>query len=395
MRILFLTSRIPYPPYRGDKLRAWNLIKYLGTRHEITLLSFIQDRSEISFVSALQPYCARVEVVYLPSWRSVFNCLVGIFTSLPLQVSYFRSKRMSRALESLLQEVNPDIIHTHLIRMAQYTHSLDNNGHVLDLTDAISLYLRRLRDGSKNRLVRLAAHFELSRMVEYERLIPEYDRAVVCSPIDRQFLLQHIPEARIDLVPNGIDLDFFSIEGDLQPDPYRIVFAGNMSYFPNTDGAVFLIEEIFPHIKKSVPEAKIYIVGQNPPRRIKALAREDVVVTGFVSDIRSAYLRGSVAVSPIRFGAGTPNKVLEPLALGIPVVSTAIGVEGLDLQAGKEIFIASSPEEFAGHVIRLLTDSELRKEVGRAARSAVMKQYDIKTTAQELERIYIQISQQT
>jgi glycosyltransferase involved in cell wall biosynthesis len=232
-------------------------------------------------------------------------------------------------------------------------------------------------------------------MVEYERLIPEYDRAVVCSPIDRQFLLQHIPEARIDLVPNGIDLDFFSIEGDLQPDPYRIVFAGNMSYFPNTDGAVFLIEEIFPHIKKSVPEAKIYIVGQNPPRRIKALAREDVVVTGFVSDIRSAYLRGSVAVSPIRFGAGTPNKVLEPLALGIPVVSTAIGVEGLDLQAGKEIFIASSPEEFAGHVIRLLTDSELRKEVGRAARSAVMKQYDIKTTAQELERIYIQISQQT
>jgi glycosyltransferase involved in cell wall biosynthesis len=164
-----------------------------------------------------------------------------------------------------------------------------------------------------------------------------------------------------------------------------------MAYFPNEDGARFMAEEVFPLIRREVPGAKLYIVGQKPPASVRALGGADVVVTGFVRDIRAEYARSAVAVSPIRFGAGTLNKVLEPLAMGVPVVSTLQGVSGLELKAGEEILVADDPAGIAAHVVRLLTDEPYRRKLADAATERIRSQFNWSMVGASLLQTYAEI----
>ncbi|HXG37178.1 MAG TPA: glycosyltransferase [Bacteroidota bacterium] len=388
MTIFFLTPRIPYPPYRGDKLKIWNLLRQLSKRHRIVLVSFIQSEREREYVSPLSEVCAEIHLVSLPRWKSFFNCVVAMFQNIPFQVAYYRSREMRRVIDRVVNQTKPDLIHTHLIRMAQYTAHRKSYPRVLDMTDAVSLYLARLSGHHRNPVIRAIVGVELKRMLSYESIIAQFDRTLVCSSNDRDVLLQHIPLARIDLLYNGVDLETFSINGTLRPDPYRIILTGNMSYYPNADGAKFFVREIFPHIRQQVPEAKLYIVGQDPPRSVKALASDHVVITGFVPDIRLEYLKSAVAVSPIRFGAGTLNKILEPLALGVPVVSTSIGIDGLGLTMGEDILVADKPQEFAQHVVQLLTNGQSRERVAGSAAEKVRTRFSWDRLTRDLEQIY-------
>jgi glycosyltransferase involved in cell wall biosynthesis len=334
LRILFLTSRLPYPPHRGDKLKIWNLISQLSARHEITLLSFIQDRSEAQWLGALKEHCNEVHVVHHPTWKSVLSCVGALTTNTPFQVAYFSSARMRHLLAETIRRVQPDVIHTHLIRMAPYTSGIVSVPRVLDMTDAVSLYLTRFREAMHNPLMRTLVGWELGRIDRFEMILKKFDRGLVCSETDREFLAKRVPSARIDCLPNGVDLRTFSDDGSAVREPHRIILTGNMNYYPNADAAMFLVKDIFPIIKARIPDARLFLVGQNPPARVRALASADVIVTGYVEKIQLEYLKSSVAVSSVRFGAGTLNKVLEPLALGVPVVTSPIGAEGLQLRHG-------------------------------------------------------------
>jgi polysaccharide biosynthesis protein PslH len=391
LKILFLTSRFPYPPHRGDKLKIFNLIKSLSSQHDVHLLSFIQESEEAAFGDKMMNWCASVHVVHLPVWRSLLNCGLQFLSAEPFQVAYFRSSKMRSLLAEQIAEIQPDLIHTHLIRMAPYTMNIQEIPRVLDLTDAVSLYLDRYRSATPSRLRRFLLGIEYSRMVSYEHVISRFDLALVCSLVDRDVLVRNVPEAAIDILQNGIDLGIFSSDETVRQDPNRIIFTGNMSYFPNEDGAQFLVNEILPHIKKQLPLVEVYLVGQSPRDKVKSLSRDGVHVTGFVEDIRLEYLKSAVAVSPVRFGAGTLNKVLEPLALGIPVVSTSIGIQGLDLKPGSDILVADEPEQFANHIVRLLKDPGLRGEMGSAARDKIRSKFEWTEIGRALESYYEQI----
>jgi glycosyltransferase involved in cell wall biosynthesis len=195
----------------------------------------------------------------------------------------------------------------------------------------------------------------------------------------------------LSLLPNGVDLETFSSPAPPSPEPGRIIFTGNLSYFPNVDAACFLVREILPKIQKDVPTVKVYIVGQNPSSKVRALAGRDVIVTGYVDDIRAEYLKSSVAVSPVRFGAGTLNKVLEPLALGVPVVTTSIGLEGLCLEPGNDLLVADTAEKFAGAVTRLLTNDGDRMSMAARASEKVRARFSWEKIARDLEQIYEEI----
>lgn len=392
VRILVLTSRLPYPPYRGDKLKIYNLIRQLSRNHEITLLSFIQDRSEERWIPELKRYCRKVEVVHLPAAASLWNCVKAIPKKIPFQVAYFESQEMVRKLGEIEASVRPDILHTHLIRMARYTAGLPRSGRVLDLTDAVSLYLERFMKTERNPVKRTALRIEFGRMLRFEPVIARFDRALVCSSVDREALNRNVPDARISIMENGVDLDQFGGPGGGgTAEPYRIIYTGNMSYYPNADGAQFLVKEILPAIKKVVPEATVYLVGQNPPRSVRALAGDGVVVTGFVPDIRAEYLKSAVAVSPVRFGAGTLNKILEPIALGIPVVTTSTGVAGLGLNPGEDILVADDSEGFARHVAALLTNPPLRASLTAGATEKVRSRFGWDQIARTLENVYEEV----
>lgn len=392
MRILFLTSRIPYPPHRGDKLKIWHLLRQLAQRHEVSLLTFIQSREEEHWIKPLKEVCQDVIVVRLPLWRSLLNCVLEVFGNEPFQVAYYRSPIMKKRIDEVLELIRPDVLHTHLIRMAQYTADYPQVPRVLDMTDAVSLYLTRFRDRQSNPFKRFAIGMELDRIHNYESIISRFDRALVCSETDREFLKRRDARFRIELLRNGVDLETFSANGTIHADPLRIIFSGNMSYFPNIDGAEFLVREVMPLVVQSVPGARLFIVGQNPPAQVTSLASKEVIVTGFVPDIRTEYLKSFVAVSPIRFGAGTLNKVLEPSALGIPVVTTPIGWEGLGLRKDEEILVAEDAHGLADSIIRLLRDRDLRDAVGQRAAQKIRSTLGWETIVKDLESIYAHIT---
>ena len=395
MKILLITPRLPYPPYRGDKLKIFNLLKRLSREHTIHLVSFIEKKNELEYLPHLRPYCAAIDVVPLRRWQSYVKCFLGLFSRWPLQVHYFRSQRMRRLLTEIGARHHFDIVHTHLIRMAPYTAALRHNAKVLDLTDAVSLYLQRFWAREKNPVMKFLLKLELDRVRRYESVVEQFRACFVCSEPDREQLRQAAPDANIRLIPNGVDLAYFSGNAAVAYDPNRMVFTGNLTYHPNIDGIFYFVNEIFPLIKKEVPAAKFYIVGQSPPAKIRALAGSDVIVTGFVEDIKQYYLSSAVAVSPIRFGAGTLNKILEPLALGVPVVATSMGIEGLDLTLGKDILVADRPHAFAKHVVHVLKDAEFRNRLGNAGMAIVRRLYNWDTIVSLLEKSYRELTSET
>jgi len=320
MKILIVTPRVPYPPYRGDKIHMFNVLKRLSVRHEIHLVCFAQTPADEENLKQLQPFCRSVEGVKLPLWRSLLRCLAGLFSREPLQVHYFRSARMHAAIAQKCREHRFDVVHTHIIRAAQYTAALPHAFRAIDVTDAVSLYLKRFLSQEKNWLKRMVLKVEAERIKTYENILEDFDACFVCSDTDAEELRKYAPAANIEILPNGVDMEYFHPQSHIAYDPHRIIFTGNLSYYPNADAVLYFTREIFPLIKAEVPLAQLYLVGQSPPRKIQELACEEVVVTGFVEDIREYYSRSAVMVSPIRFGAGTLNKVLESLAMGVPVV---------------------------------------------------------------------------
>jgi len=394
MRILLITPRLPYPPYRGDKLKIFNLLKRLSKENSVHLVSFVEKKSELDYLPYLSPYCEAIEVVPLRRWQSYLKCFFGLFSKLPLQVHYFKSQRMRRRLEEICRSHHFEVIHTHLIRMAQYTTALRHPLKALDLTDAVSLYLQRFLAREKNPVMKLLLKLELARISRYESVVEQFHACFVCSEPDREQLRKAAPEANIRIIPNGVDLAYFSNSTAVKYEPHRIVFTGNLTYHPNIDGIFYFVQEIFPLIKKEASAAKFYIVGQSPPAQVRALASAEVIVTGFVEDIKQHYLSSAVAVSPIRFGAGTLNKILEPLALGVPVVATSMGIEGLDLSIGKDILVADRPHAFAKHVIHILKDNEFRDKLGKAGMTIVRRLYDWDAIVNSLENVYQELANQ-
>ncbi|MSQ46647.1 MAG: glycosyltransferase [Ignavibacteria bacterium] len=390
MKILFITSRIPYPLFRGDKLRVYNLIRNLSKSNEIILLSFVENKSEYELQNELAKYCTRIELIYLPVWKSVINSVLGFFSKLPIQVKYYNSKKMNTLVQNVIQEEKPDLIHTHLIRMAPYTFDIDHQKKVIDLTDAVSLYLKRFQKLTKNPFLKLFLLIEKNRMYKYEKIIQKYDRAFVCSEIDKEYLLSRNPKLKINLVYNGIELENYKTKKHIKR-LNSIIFTGNMSYYPNSDAVEYFVKEIFPQILLKVPSAKFYIVGQNPSSKIIKMKSQNIIVTGFVKDICSEYLKSDIAVSPIRYGAGTLTKILESTSLGIPVIATPIGSLGLNLQHNKEILIANSKEEFADYVVKLLNSKKERERIGNNGKKKVRDLYGLGKITNDLNKIYSQL----
>jgi sugar transferase (PEP-CTERM/EpsH1 system associated) len=391
VKILFVTPRFPYPPFRGDKLKIYNLIRELSGRHEVTLLSFTQNAEEEGLRSEMEKLCARVETVKLPLAQSLLQCGLAIPGRTPFQVAYFRSRAMAEAVKRVTAECAPDVIHTHLLRMAPYTASRGEIPRILDLTDAVGIYLRRFAESTRNPVKRFILREEYRRVRGFERVLEKFNCCLVCSTTDREALHDTAPAARIEILENGIDLASFTPDTTAQPDPRTIVCTGNMSYFPNADGVKYFVEEILPLVRVEIPDVRFLIVGQNPPRAIRSLEGNGITVTGTVPDIREYYLRAAVAVSPIRFGSGTLNKVLEPMALGIPVVATTIGIEGLPFKEREHLLIGRTPEEFAAHVVHVIQNPEAGRRIAERARELVRGKYSWKRIGEKLEGFYASI----
>lgn len=364
MKILIITPRIPYPPYRGDKLKIFNISRILAKNNSVHILTFYRNDKDLELINPIVELGIKVSLVKLTLFDSFINAFIAMFQKIPFQVAWYKSNKMQTTIDQYLKIENFDVIYYHLIRTAQFITSQIESRHlnIIDFTDAVSLYLSRMLEQEKNFFKKLFVRSELKRINKYENIAEKFDALFICSEIDRKFLIDKGLKQDIQILNNGIDTDyFFSEQKDY--DRKRIIFTGNMPYYANADAVLYFVKAIFPIILKKDPEVKFYIVGQHPSLMIKQLASNNIFITGYVEDIKAEYLRSSVNIAPMRFGAGTLNKVLESIALGVPVVATSISMLGLPKELAKFVFIADSPQKFADTVLEIINSNTIRTEL--------------------------------
>jgi glycosyltransferase involved in cell wall biosynthesis len=275
--------------------------------------------------------------------------------------------------------------------MAEYVRPFAGIPRVLDMVDSICLHYRRMPP-IWHRPRWLAARVDRERVCRYEAQMPaQFNAVLLSSPVDLAWVRERTGADNLVLVPNGVDLDTCSfLEG--RPEAKAVIFVGRLDYLPNADAAVYFARQILPLVRNSVPDVRFLIVGWNPPRAVRALGRiPGVTVRANVPDVRREVARCAVSVAPLRFGGGPLYKILESLALGVPVVATPEPARALVGDTTGPILVGRSPEEFANHVVRMLTEPELRERARRDGRALVESRYGWEQVLAPLDEILGQV----
>jgi sugar transferase (PEP-CTERM/EpsH1 system associated) len=375
VRILCLTSRLPYPPDRGDRLRAFHFIEHLSQEHELTLVSFIADESEREHVATLEAYCQDVRVLRMSPRLSAMTVTCNVWRREPLQVLYYRLNAMRRLLDELTATITFDAAYVHLFRMAPYIVDHPELYRIVDLTDVISKEID-LSLPYRGFLSRLIYRLEKPRIARYERWVARtFEETWLISKADQQLLALNCPGANIQVVSNGVDLDQFHPTGQA-PQPNCLIFVGHLRVFHNIDAAIHLVRDLLPLVRQQVPDCTLQLVGADPDPLVKQLGRDPAVtVTGFVPDLNEYLNRSALFVAPLRFAAGIQNKALEAMASGRPVVTTSLINQGLGARPDHDILIADDTETMAQQIVTLLRDEGLREQIGQQGRQFVERHY--------------------
>lgn len=395
MDVLFV---VPYVP-NLIRVRPYNLIRSLSARgHRVTLLTVWTNEQELADLDKLRQEVYAVQALPMPVWRSMINLLPALVTGAPLQSAYSWQPQLARPYNGR----SPfDLIHVEHLRGARYALQLKKQTKlpvVWDSVDCITHLFTQAAAQSKSRLGRWRSRFELGRTRRYEGwLLDQFDRVLVTSRIDRDAMQRLRPveqQAPIDVVENGVDLHYFRPNPTITRDPATIVVSGKMSYHANVSMVLHLAHNIMPHVWAQQPQVKLQIVGKDPTPEIQALAANpQVEVTGFVHDIRPYLQQATIAVSPLTYGAGVQNKVLEAMACGTPVVTANQAIAALNIQPGRDVLVADDPRVFAHQLLALLGNPRQQRQIGQAARAYVETHHDWNAIAGKLENIYQQAIQ--
>ncbi|MEM7113298.1 MAG: glycosyltransferase [Chloroflexota bacterium] len=391
MKLLFLTSRLPYPPNRGDRLRAFYFLRELSETHEITLVSFIAKEAERDYIPLLQPYCEAVHVVKQSLWQSITAVLSNLWQPHPLQLSYYQSPIMAQLIDQLVANNSFDAAYVHLFRMSPYVAAHGELYRIVDLTDVISQEIT-LSLPYRSLLWRTIYKMERPRIWQYEQEVAhQFEESWLIADADRQILANACPKANIQLVPNGVDTKKIRPLSRLRQ-PNSLIFVGHLGVFHNVDAVKFLVEDILPIVQQHIPTCTLNIVGAGPLDEVEQFGDHyGVTITGFVEDLNLVLNETAVFVAPLRFSAGVQNKVLEAMAAGLPAVVTSNVNGGLGAEADRHLLVGDTPAQLAVHIIRLLQNQTLRDEIGRAARQFVVQQFSWHHVTKRLEQIEQQL----
>jgi sugar transferase (PEP-CTERM/EpsH1 system associated) len=402
LRILYITPYVPSP----IRVRSYSLIKYLSDRgHLLTVISAHDAGEEAPAMTALREHCSRLEVSSVTRRESLVNCLRALPMAMPLQAVYSWTPSMQGQIARELQNdrngsLRYDLIHIEHLRGAKYGLGLDTDIPIVwDSVDCISHLFEQASEHSRTLFGRLMTRLELPRTRRYEAwLLGQFDRVLVTSPLDKR-ALEGLASARqvkangyrpadIRVITNGVDLDYFH-PLPIPREPEALIFTGKMSYHANATSVLYLAEQIMPHVWAQRPSVELWIVGKDPPPVVRKLAEDPrVTVTGYVDDLRPYLARATVSVNPIAYGAGIQNKILEAMAMSTPVVATPRACSAIEAESGTHLLLAEWPATFAGQVVHLLGDADMRRRIGAAGRSYVEQYHDWHNVAAELEDLY-------
>jgi glycosyltransferase involved in cell wall biosynthesis len=407
MHILFLTQVLPYPPASGPKVKTWHVLRYLEELgHKITLVSFVRPE-EMPYVEELKRVCAAVYTVRVQRSKvaDLYYFLRSQLTGRPFLVERDDLSEMRTLVQRIVSSEEVDVIHADQLTMAQFAFPLQGpNGQkpvlVFDAHNAVWTITERMNQNAALYL-KLPLALETERIKRYEaNIIKDFDATLAVTEPDRLALLDAFHhqnyEGRvpISVIPIAVDTHLINPVPQVS-DSLNILTMGTLYYPPNADGIRWFIQEVLPLIRQKINGVELTIVGKNPPKDFVKLASDPesgIITTGFVPDLEPYFANSAVTVVPVRAGGGMRVRILEAFARAAPVVTTTVGVEGIDARPGMDVSIADSPEDFAEAVINLLLDKELREKLSRNGRRLVEEKYDWQVVLKELDRVYQRLS---
>jgi sugar transferase (PEP-CTERM/EpsH1 system associated) len=387
--VLYLCHRIPYPPDKGDKIRAFHQIRQLSRRHRVHLLTLVDGA--MPDLAPLQELCARVEVFPVHRPAAYLRAAAGALRPRPLTLSFFDSAALRRRVEELAAHERFDVIVAYSSSMAPYVEPFEGVPAVLDMVDVDSAkwdqYSRFARP-----LLRPVYALEAKRLRAYEASLAERFAHIVLATTNELRLYESFaPGARAVAVPNGVDFEYFQPLDLPKAEKPLLVFTGQMDYFANVDGVSFFAREVFPRLRQQFPGVEMVIVGRSPVPAVRALGElPGVSVTGAVGDVRPFLARAWAFVAPLRIAQGVQNKVLEAMAMNLPVVCSDRVHAGLaegGFEHGRDLLAADGAESFASCVAAVLESEETRTRLAECARQRLAAGYRWSTNLGRFEEI--------
>ncbi len=391
MKVILLTQVLPYPPDSGPKVKTWNVLKYLVQQHEVTLVSFVRG-DQSAEIRHLEKYCRAVHTVPIArgALRDAWYMAYSFATGQPFLMVRDDRADMRQLINRLTAETQFDVAHADQLNMCQYAALVPKAHKLLDAHNALWLLYKRLAEtmnfGPKKWL--LERDWRLLKAHEGQ-LCRDFDTVLTVSHEDK-LALEEAAGKSLDalVIPIAVDTDEVAFV-QRQAKANHILHIGTMYWPPNIDGILWFIREIYPHIRAKRPDITFDVVGARPPQEILAYHGQDGInVTGYVDDPAPYYQSCGAMVIPLRAGGGMRVKILNALAQGLPMVSTALGAEGIAVESGKNILLADEPRAFAEATLQLLDHPTQADELGRHGRQLCQSVYDYRVACQPLERVY-------
>jgi glycosyltransferase involved in cell wall biosynthesis len=392
MRVLVIDEEIPFPLNNGKRIRTFNLLAPLATKYDITFVCRYHEGMDADFSHKMEKQGFSVIRIPHPirkkSGAAFYTVLMAnLFSRYPYSVTSHHSPLMIRHLKHLIKDNRFDLIHCEWTPYAFNLKPIFPFPSVVDAHNVEAMIWKRNRDQVSNPIKKAFFHLQYKKMKRFEKeAFPNFSRVIAVSATDQAMIRQWIPERRIDIIENGVDISYFSPQ-NIPEKPYSLVFTGSMDWRPNIDATVSFLKTTYPLILSKAPRTTLTIAGRNPLPEMISTARKypSVTLTGTISDIRPPIQKAQVFIVPIRIGGGSRLKILEAFAMKKAVVSTSIGAEGIDITPGKNILIADTPAEFSAAVLKLFQDPGLRLRLGKAGRDLVESKYRWKNLSAKLE----------
>ena len=390
--LLYLVHRLPYPPNKGDKVRSYHLLKHLAARHRVFLGTFIDDPQDEAYVDKLPEFCADLHIARISPRTAKIRSLSGLLSNEALTLPYYRNAGLKAWIERTLREEKIDAAVIFSSAMAQYVQGMPELRTLVDFVDVDSAKWTQYAPNHRWPMSWLYRR-EGERLLAFERAVAQQaTHSFFVTENETELFCRSAPECkgRVDAMCNGVNAEFFSPEHALAT-PFKagelpLVFTGAMDYWPNIDAVTWFVTEILPLLLQRHPESKFYIVGRSPTPAVLALASEHVVVTGTVDDVRPYLQHAAVVVAPLRLARGIQNKVLEAMAMGVPVIASQECAGPVDAVPERDFLTAGSVDDYVRQIEALLQSPDRSAAMGQAARQQVLARYSWDAHLSKIDR---------
>lgn len=390
-RVLFLAHRTPFPPNKGEKIRAFWELQALSERCDVDLFCFYDDAEDEKSASHLREYCQGYYSERLSHFWSRARAVFALLEGRPFTTAFFCSRTMAARIQSALARRDYDRIFVFSSSMAQYVEATNSVPKVLDLVDVDSDKWRQYSSHTRWPWPWLWRR-EAQQLSRYEsRLVQSFSTTVVCTDAEARLLRSKAPLGAIAVLENSFNVDQYDPKYVVVSDEIRswrpyIIFSGSMDYFPNVDAVMYFYSEVLPLVRREIPNVRFVIAGRNPHRSVARLQSDPAIkVTGSVPDIKPYLCGAAAAVVPMRIARGVQNKILEAIAAGTPVVSTAAAAAALPATLASLLTVADTPQDLATSLINILRNgSPVPPGVLRSALKNHIQNLDLQSQLESL-----------